>query len=171
MKNFEDVIKVDIEANKIKNKYIDYIRNDIWAFIYSMRYLEFHSNIFSPLYIFHRVRFRVLSKKLSFSIPLHTCGPGLYLPHYGTIVINKKAKIGTNCTIQTGVVIGMHPDSKNLVPLIGDNCYIGPGAKIYGKIQIADDCSIGANAVVNRSFLRSGTIIAGIPAKEVRSNG
>lgn len=39
------------------------------------------------------------------------------------------------------------------VPVLGDNVYIGPGAKIFGKVQIADGCKVGANAVVNKSFL------------------
>ncbi|MDN3715953.1 serine O-acetyltransferase [Vibrio breoganii] len=171
MMNFSEIIKVDAKANKIKPKALMYFRNDIWAFIYSLRFLECNSFRLSPIYIYHRIRFRTLSKKLSFSIPLNTCGPGLYLPHYGTIVINKNARIGSNCTIQTGVVIGMHPRDKMSVPTIGDNCYIGPGVKIYGKVQIAKNCAIGANAVVNRSFLRNGRVIAGVPAREVGLNG
>lgn len=43
--------------------------------------------------------------------------------------------------------------------------YIGPGAKIFGKIKIADGIKIGANAVVNKSFLSAGKTIVGVPAK------
>ena len=50
-------------------------------------------------------------------------------------------------------------------PNIGDNVYIGPGAKIYGQIQIGSNCTIGANAVVTKSFERSGSLIAGVPAR------
>lgn len=50
-------------------------------------------------------------------------------------------------------------------PVIGDNCYIGPGAKIYGKIVIGDNCAIGANAVVNKDFKDGNCTIAGVPAK------
>lgn len=56
-------------------------------------------------------------------------------------------------------------------PTIGDNVWIGPGAKIFGKIQIADECAIGANAVVNKSFLENGVSIAGVPARKVSDSG
>lgn len=51
-------------------------------------------------------------------------------------------------------------------PVIGDNCYIGTGAKIFGNITIGDNVKIGANAVVNKSF-GSNVTIAGIPARVV----
>ena len=55
-------------------------------------------------------------------------------------------------------------------PEIGDNCFIGPGAKIFGKIKIGDNVAIGANAVVNKSFGNNVTI-AGVPAKVVNNIG
>ena len=53
-------------------------------------------------------------------------------------------------------------------PVIGDNVYIGPGAKIFGDITIGNNVSIGANAVVNRSF-PDNVIIAGVPAKVIKN--
>ena len=55
-------------------------------------------------------------------------------------------------------------------PIIGDNCFIGPGAKLFGKIKIGDNVAIGANAVVNKSFGDNVTI-AGVPAKIVNNIG
>lgn len=52
-------------------------------------------------------------------------------------------------------------------PTIGNNVYIGPGAKIFGDIQIADGVKIGANAVVNKSCLHKNAILVGVPAHEV----
>lgn len=43
--------------------------------------------------------------------------------------------------------------------------------KSFGKIQIADECAIGANAVVNKSFLEKGVSIAGVPARKVSDRG
>ncbi len=48
---------------------------------------------------------------------------------------------------------------------IVSNVYIGPGAKIFGKIIIADGVAIGANSVVNKSILEENVSVAGIPAK------
>ena len=52
-------------------------------------------------------------------------------------------------------------------PILGDNVYIAPGAKIFGNIRIPNNTAIGANSVVNKSFEKEHTIIAGIPAKEL----
>ncbi len=54
---------------------------------------------------------------------------------------------------------------------IGNNVYIGPGARIFGDIEIADGIAIGANAVVNRSFLEPGITIAGVPARKISDKG
>ncbi|HEY3363291.1 MAG TPA: hypothetical protein VGK06_16105 [Methanosarcina sp.] len=54
---------------------------------------------------------------------------------------------------------------------MGNNVYIGPGAKIFGNIVIADNIAIGANSVVNKSFYERGISIAGIPAKKINTKG
>jgi len=57
----------------------------------------------------------------------------------------------------------------SLAPVIGNNVYIGPGAKIYGNIEIADNISIATNAAVSKSFLEEGVIIGGVPARVISS--
>lgn len=39
---------------------------------------------------------------------------------------------------------------------------------IFGGIEIADGCYIGANAVVNRSVLEPNSVILGVPGKVVK---
>lgn len=103
-------------------------------------------------------------------------GPGLAIVHYGQIVINPAARIGKNCRIHVGSHIGgaaqfMDPrDAKDYAPRIGDNVYIGPGAKLYGPIKVGDNCVIGANAVVTKSFEESGLVLAGVPAQIIGSD-
>lgn len=106
------------------------------------------------------------SIKLGFTVPVNTCGKGLNIHHYGCIVINDYARIGENCNIQQCVNIGQNYSKEN-VPTIGNNVYIGPGAKIFGKVTIADGCAIGAGAIVCKSFLEPDSIIVGNPAKVV----
>ena len=55
-------------------------------------------------------------------------------------------------------------------PVIGDNVYIGPGAKLVGGGYIADDVVIGANAVVVGSIEEKGVTVGGIPAKKISNN-
>lgn len=87
------------------------------------------------------------------------------LPHYGTLVISSKAKIGKNARIHVCVNIGAYNGG---APIIGDNVYIGPGAKIFGPITLGHNVSIGANSVVNKSFIEDNIVLAGSPAKIIR---
>ena len=48
---------------------------------------------------------------------------------------------------------------------------IASGAKIFGNITIADGIVIGANSVVNKSFLEPNITIAGVPAKKISNKG
>ena len=49
---------------------------------------------------------------------------------------------------------------------IGDDCWIGAGAKVLAGVEIGDRCVIGAGAVVTTS-LPAGSIAVGVPARVV----
>ena len=87
------------------------------------------------------------------------------------IVIGGKVKIGDDVTIFNGVSLGSAtpglPDVKQ--PKIGNNVFIGTGAKVLGDITIGDNVKIGANSVVLKSFGPNVTI-AGVPAKIMNNN-
>jgi len=71
------------------------------------------------------------------------------------IVITKDTIIGENCVIFQQVTIAgdFLPHSENFgSPVIGDNCYIYPGAKIIGNVLIGNNVIIGANVVVNQDI-------------------
>ena len=55
--------------------------------------------------------------------------------------------------------------------IIGDNCYISPGAIIFGGITIGKNSVIAANSVVNKSFGNEGVTIGGIPANIISEKG
>ncbi len=57
-------------------------------------------------------------------------------------------------------------DSLGGVPRIGNNVYIGCGAKILGDIIIGDNCIIGANAVVIKD-VPAKVCVGGIPARTI----
>lgn len=90
-------------------------------------------------------------------------GDGLVLPHgfYG-IFISKQAVIGKNALIFHQVTIGSNKfTSENYgSPCIGDNCFIGAGAKIVGKISIGDNVRVGANAIVVDSIESNKTVVS-----------
>lgn len=94
---------------------------------------------------------------------------GLTLYHYGSIVVNPECRIERNYCIMNNVNIGANGGSVK-APRIGNNVYIGPGAVIFGDIEIADGCFIGANAVVNKSFTEPNSVIAGVPARVIKTD-
>lgn len=112
---------------------------------------------------YHKYR---LGLKLGFTIPENVANKGLQLPHYGAIVINANTKIGENCRIHICTNIGA-ANKSSIAPVIGNNVYIGPGAKIYGEITIANNIKIAPNAAVHKSFLEENISIGGIPAKQI----
>lgn len=147
--------------------------DEVWKFQVALRKAEYAVNckkgmFYLPYRLYRKIIFHRWSVKCNFTIPLNSFGPGLSIAHYGTIVVNSNAQIGKNCRIQEGVNIGSSGGDKS--PLIGDNVFIGSGAKIIGDIQIADNIVIGAGAVVVKSFAEQGITLAGVPAKKISDN-
>ena len=146
-----------------------------WKFERLLRKLEYYLNckkspIWNPYILFLKYRFYRAQKRMLYFIPRNVCGPGLAL-HREYIGINPGAKIGKNCRIHTGVVIATKAGGHHDAPTIGDNVYIGPGAKIFGDIHIANGIAIGANSVVTKSFEEENITIAGVPAKKISDKG
>ncbi len=104
------------------------------------------------------------------SISFETCiGPGFYIGHFGNIVVYKDVIIGKNCNIAQGVTIGVLGVGKKGSPKLGDNVYIGAGAKVLGDIRVGNNVRIGANAVVLHDVPDNATVV-GIPAKVIKIN-
>lgn len=86
---------------------------------------------------------------------------GLYIAHpVGTVVAPRR--IGRNCSIIAAVTIGMR--NEWAFPSIGDNVFIGAGARVLGGIELGDGAVIGANAVVIGD-VPAGATAVGIPAR------
>jgi serine O-acetyltransferase len=94
--------------------------------------------------------------KLGFTIPANVFGPGLSIAHWGTIVVNPDCKVGARCRIHPGVCLGWH---NGKVPVLGDDCYLGPGAKVFGGVVLGNQTKVGANAVVSKSYPAGGAIL------------
>lgn len=72
-----------------------------------------------------------------------------------SVFISKDAVIGKNAVIFQQTTIGSNhlPGTKHPgAPVIGEDVYIGAGAKIVGGVTVGDHCRIGANAVVYRDM-------------------
>ncbi|MBI1792668.1 MAG: serine acetyltransferase [Chloroflexi bacterium] len=94
-----------------------------------------------------------------------TIGNGLYIGHFGTIILHPHTRMGDNCNLSQGVTIGISGRGERRgVPTIGNRVYIGANAVIVGKIHVGDDVVIGANSLVNRDVPSCCTVL-GVPAK------
>jgi serine O-acetyltransferase len=98
-------------------------------------------------------------------------GPGLYIGHYGNIILGGATKIGKMCNISQECTVGWAGRGEAWgSPEIGDFVYIAPGAKVFGKIKIGNHVAIGANAVVTKS-LSDNAVAVGVPAKVISYKG
>lgn len=166
-----------LECDKVALRISDSVHHprpfdSIWKYQRLLRYTEYYKNspsgLHKVLYQFYRFRWKKLGQKLGFTIGLNVFGPGLSIAHYGTIVVNENARVGENCRIHEGVTIGSTNGSSNAAK-IGDNCFIGSGAKIIGDISIGNDVAIGAGAVVVHDVNENNVAVGGGTSQDNKS--
>ncbi len=170
---YREYVKEDLKAYGLTHVgFYNYWWMDCLRFQLRLRKIEYLHNTagHNPLkglwrFVLEVVNHR-LATRLGFTIPKNVFGPGLHIVHYGTIVVHPDARVGRNCRLHPSTSIGDY----NGVPRLGDNVYIGPGAKIYGPVTLGDNVAVGANAVVNKSF-GSNVTLGGVPARIIAEKG
>ena len=175
-KDYLDYLEADRKALSKKRTKPRLFGDEIWKYERLLRKLEYYRNCKRSLLhrsyaLFLHWRFHALSIRNGFTIPCNVFGPGLSIAHIGTIVVHSGVRVGANCRIHVCVNIGAKAGKAEETPVIGNDVYIGPGAKIFGGIQITDGIAIGANSVVNMSFLEPNISIAGVPARKISNAG
>lgn len=107
--------------------------------------------VLDPIYFVLNVYVQVV---WGIEIPRRTqVGPGLYIGHFGGITVSSGAVIGRDCNLSQSITIGVSGEGeKRGAPIIGDNVYIAPGARLFGRIRIGNNVKIGANAVIHRDL-------------------
>lgn len=96
--------------------------------------------------------------------PTTDIGPGLVIHNFSCIAIDAE-KIGKDCTVNQCVSIGADfsgPSSGK--PVLGDNVFVGAGAKVLGDVVIGDNVVVAANALVLKSVPDNCTV-SGVPAR------
>ena len=162
-------LEADRQALRSPRTITAWLLDDVCRYQRHLRRLEYRLNTRANpvLLTVTKLRYRRLGRLLGFSIPPNVFGPGLSIAHPGTIVVHSAARVGANCRIHVDVSIGTSAHEMAAVPTLGDDCYIGPGAKLFGAIEIGSGTVIGANAVVNRSFPQGNVTLVGVPATVV----
>ena len=140
-----------------------------WRFVYYLRKCEYwrsKKGVIAKL--FHGIyRRKKNSLGLLLNIEIHEgCFEKGLMIFHGNIVVNSHVKAGCNCKLHGMNCIG-NKGVNDVNPVIGNNVDIGWNAGIFGGIQIADDCVIGANAVVLKSICEPKTVWVGTPAKKL----
>ncbi len=118
--------------------------------------------------------FKLVEILTGVSLPAHArIGAGLYIGHFGNIIVHPDTVMGARCSLSHGVTIGVLGGDRPGVPRLGSDIYVGAGAKILGPVTIGDGAVIGANAVVLVDVPPGATAV-GVPAriipKEQRSD-
>jgi serine O-acetyltransferase len=115
----------------------------------------------------------LLNKKASFiGARAEFSGKPIFPHGINGILVSNKAKIGKNVVIFHQVTIGsnnLSDSNKNGAPTIGDNCYIGAGAKIIGNIKVGNNVRVGANAVVVKD-VPDNSVVVNQPSRVIQKN-
>ncbi|WLQ13839.1 serine acetyltransferase [Hahella aquimaris] len=99
--------------------------------------------------------------------PQVAIGPGLVIHNFSGVFIDADI-VGEDCTVNQCVTVGPDYQRKGR-PRLGDNVFIGSGAKILGNITIGDNVVVASNALVIDSVPDNCTVV-GAPARVVSRN-
>ena len=122
----------------------------------------------------HLILARYISEKAKrkTGIEIHpgaTIGKRLFIDHGTGVVIGETAIVGNDVTLFHGVTLGGTGKEKGKRhPTIGNNVFIGSGAKVLGNIIIGNNVKIGANAVILKDVPSNVTIV-GVPGKILKT--
>lgn len=147
-----------------------------FRFTYYLRKVTFYSErkktwgIFA--YIYNRVLLNHYRFRYGFDIsPTTGIGPGLYLGHFGGVVISPYATLGSNINIAQGVTIGAESRGQRTgVPVLEDRVWVGAHAIIVGKVTIGREALIAPGAFVNFD-VPAKAVVLGNPGKVVSNSG
>lgn len=164
--DYERFLHADLAARGMSQlPWMYWYRNPLIHFMVLLRHCEYlHATARTPWarawFKWRSIQRRRAGARLGITMTINTCGPGLYIAHWGSVVISSEAQIGANARVHAAVSITRNP-------IIGDNVYFGPGCVVTGDINIGDNAQIGANAVVARD-VPAGATVMGNPARVIK---
>lgn len=133
-----------------------------------LRTTEYHINAGHRLRAsFYHARLMRLQNRYGLHVPVNCFGKGLMISHLYPVLMNSGITVGEYCRIMPGVKITGDDTPEDRTPVLGDHITLGAGCTVFGGIELADGITVGAGAVVNRSFSEPGINIAGVPARKV----
>ncbi len=143
-----------------------------FRFLVWLRLCEYltESRIFSFLYPFAAIMYHHYSMKSDMEICFGSVDGGIKIQHSsGFIIIHSEARIGKRVQLSPGVIIGISSlNRKHDLPIIGDDCYLAPNAKVFGRCKIGNHVTIGTDTVVRDQDIPDGAVVVGNPARIVK---
>lgn len=154
----------------VRSWFIPGFRYSFW-----MRCCQYSSrNYKGPLFLILFFILRHYQFKYGISIHYSTeVGKGLYIGHFGGIIVNPGAVIGKNVNFSPNVLIGLSFNKKTKrfeYPVIGNRVYLGNGVKVIGGVHVGDDSLLAASSVVTKDVPEKA-IVVGIPSKILSYEG
>jgi serine O-acetyltransferase len=153
-----------------------YLREPGFRFTYYLRKVAYLSSRRKSLSVFSYIYNRALLNRYRFKYgfeisPTTSIGPGLYIGHFGGVVISPFAVLGANINIAQGVTIGAASrGARKGAPTLEDRVWVGANAILVGKITIGHDALIAPGAYVNFD-VPPMSVILGNPGKVVSMSG
>lgn len=125
---------------------------------------------------FHRWYLRPFSRLLYiFNFILFSCelmpgsriGPGLAMPHPVGVGVANTTRIGRNARLLGLVRLGGNWGTSGQ-PVVGDDCWLMDGAKVFGPVRIGDRSIVAADTMVVQD-VPPDVVVAGRPAKVIKT--
>lgn len=146
-----------------------------FRFTFWLRVCQFHNRNFKGLFFF--ISFLILRHyQQKYGLIIHyttSIGPGLYIGHWGGVIINPQCKIGNNVNLSPGVLLGQdyNKGSKEFAyPVVGDRVFLANSAKVIGNVTIGNDAVVGINSVLLKD-IDDNAVAVGAPAEIISHKG
>ena len=151
---------------KVRLRYLFFVPGFTYTFFF--RHASMSNNcFFRYIWLFFFYVTRIITH---IQIPVRTViGSGLWILHFGHIVINPDAVIGKNFCISPGCLIGDDRGKRAVTPIIGDNVYMGANSIVVGNARIGNDVLIAPGAFVNFD-VPGNSIVLGNPGRIIPRN-
>jgi serine O-acetyltransferase len=149
-----------------------YLRHPGFRYTFYLRKVASCKSHRTPRYLFYKIWLNHYKFRYGFDISATTqIGPGLYIGHFGGVVLSPYAVIGSNVNIAQGVTIGAASRGRHKgAPTLEDRVWVGANAIIVGKVTVGHDALIAPGAYVNFD-VPARAIVVGNPGQVVSDKG
>ncbi len=117
-------------ANCVK---LMFVQGFVAVFVYRLG-VTLYSIRFRPLYplrVLHFFLSKFVEVATGIMLPVSArVGKGLYIGHFGCLIMNGRSEIGDYCQIGVGAILGTKGLGQKGAPKLGNHVYVGSGAKI-----------------------------------------